>query len=130
MLPPIDSSLLPADVRAAGPKGRELYAAALGFEQQLETQLTQQLADSAQPQDDGSDDSGDDSGTDDSGDAGTSMYTSMLPDAMAQGLTASGGLGLADELFRVLNLGSSAPAAPASGGDASGTGTPPAVGAS
>jgi Rod binding domain-containing protein len=95
MLTPIDSSQLPADVRAAGPRGRQIYAAALGFEQALVSQLTQQLAQSAQSSDD----------DEDGGDAGTSMYKSMLPDALSQGLTASSGVGLADQLFRMLTLG-------------------------
>ena len=105
MLPPIDSSLIPADVRAAGARGMQVYTAALGFEQSLVQQLTQQLAQSAQPQDSG-----------DSGDAASDVYTSMLPDAMSQGISASGGIGLADELFRTLTLGQ----APAGDAGASG----------
>ena len=87
MIDPIDTSLLPPDVRKAGPAAQQLYAGALAFEQQLTEQLAQSLADSAQAAG-GSDD-------EDSGDATTSMYKQMLPDAMSQGVTAAGGLGLA-----------------------------------
>ncbi len=80
-LPPIDQALLPRDVRDASPAKREAYTAALGFEQLLVQQLTSSLADSAQ-------------------DAlgGDSPYAGLLPDAMAQGVMAGGGLGLAAQL--------------------------------
>jgi Rod binding domain-containing protein len=89
MIDPIDTSLLPPDVRKAGPAAERLYAGALAFEQQLTEQLAQSLADSAQAA----------GGDDDSGDATTSMYKQMLPDAMSQGVTAAGGLGLARVLY-------------------------------
>ena len=44
-LPPIDDSLLPADVRAGSKTDQDNYKAALGFERQLVEQLTQTLAD-------------------------------------------------------------------------------------
>jgi Rod binding domain-containing protein len=118
-IPPIDQTLLPPAVRDGGPKAQQLYAAALSFEQQLTSELTQSLADSTQSQDDGSSDSGDP--TDDSlvgqTDATSSMFTQMLPDAMSQGLTASGGVGLADQLYTLLAnaAGITRPAAPGGG---------------
>jgi Rod binding domain-containing protein len=103
-LAPIDSALLPADVRKDGAKGRELYQAALGFEQVLERQLTQALVSTS----DSSDSSGDsDSDTDDTGGGVTDMYKQMLPDALSQGMAASGGLGLAPELYQSLKETSS-----------------------
>jgi Rod binding domain-containing protein len=92
VIDPIDTSLLPPDVRKAGPAAERLYAGALAFEQQLTQQLAQSLADSAQAA--GGPDDGEDSG-----DATTSMYKQMLPDAMSQGVTAAGGLGLARVLY-------------------------------
>lgn len=94
MIDPIDTSLLPPDVRKAGPAAQQLYAGALAFEQQLTQQLTQSLADSAQSDD----------GDEDSGDSTTSMYKQMLPDAMSQGVTDAGGLGLARALYDQLRL--------------------------
>jgi Rod binding domain-containing protein len=94
VIDPIDTSLLPPDVRKAGPAAQQLYAGALAFEQQLTEQLAQSLADAAQAAG-GSDD-------EDSGDATTSMYKQMLPDAMSQGVTAAGGLGLARVLYEQL----------------------------
>jgi peptidoglycan hydrolase FlgJ len=93
MLPPISNDLLPADVRDAGPKARAVYDAALSFEQTLVRQLTQGLTSALQGGD----------GDDDSGDATSTMYGDMLPDALAQGITAGGGLGLADDLYRTLS---------------------------
>jgi len=95
MIDPIDTSLLPPDVRKAGPAAERLYAGALAFEQQLTQQLTQSLADSADSSS---------SGDDDSGDATTSMYKQMLPDAMSQGVTDAGGLGLARVIYDQLRL--------------------------
>jgi Rod binding domain-containing protein len=95
MIDPIDTSLLPPDVRKAGPAAERLYAGALAFEQQLTQQLTQSLADSADSSS---------SGDDDSGDATASMYKQMLPDAMSQGVTDAGGLGLARVIYDQLRL--------------------------
>jgi Rod binding domain-containing protein len=102
-LPPIDSALLPADVRKDGAKGRELYQAALGFEQVLERQLAQALVSTS----DSSDASSDDSDTDDTGGGVSDMYKQMLPDALSQGMAANGGLGLAPELYKSLKETSS-----------------------
>jgi len=85
-LPPIDQTLLPADVRTAGKADQQRYAAALSFEETLTQQLTQQLSATT-----GDDDEGDD--------ATTSAYQQLLPDTMAQVLTQAGGLGLARELY-------------------------------
>jgi hypothetical protein len=80
-LPPIDQSLLPADVRRGPAARRNAYEASLGFERLLVTQLATSLAGSAQ-------------------DAfgGDSPYASMLPDALADGVMDGGGLGLARQL--------------------------------
>jgi Rod binding domain-containing protein len=84
---PIDSALLPADVRAGGAKARELYTAALGFERMLTQELGKSLASAFE-------------GEDAAG--GGQMYAQMLPDALADGLAAGGGLGLAPALYASL----------------------------
>lgn len=80
-LPPIDQSLLPADVRNAPQARRDAYTAATGFERLLVQQLTSSLADSAK-------------------DAmgGDGPYASLLPEALTDGVMAGGGLGLAAQL--------------------------------
>jgi hypothetical protein len=80
-LPPIDQSLLPADIRTAAPARKDAYEAGLGFERLLVQQLSQSLTDSAR-------------------DAmgGDSPYASLLPDALTDGVMTSGGLGLARQL--------------------------------
>jgi Rod binding domain-containing protein len=85
---PIDTSLLPADVRAAGPQARKLYEAALEFEQVLTRQLVQGLADATSSGEDG----GDDDGT-------VAVYREQLPDALAQSVSGDGGLGLGKTLY-------------------------------
>ncbi|MDO8184465.1 hypothetical protein Q5424_03310 [Conexibacter sp. JD483] len=80
-LPPIDSALLPADIRQSSQTRRDAYTASLGFEQLLVQQLTESLADSAR-----------------SAMGGDSPYANMLPQAMADGIMGAGGLGLARQL--------------------------------
>jgi hypothetical protein len=80
VLPPIDRSALPADVRNAPEADRQRYEAALGFERQLVAQLAKQLTKTAGES------------------LGTGPYAQMLPDTLADAVIASGGLGLAREL--------------------------------
>jgi Rod binding domain-containing protein len=78
--------------------------AAAGFEELLVRQLAQVLVDSTQP-----DSAGDADATSDTGgtgsDATTSLLQSFLPDALAQSVTAAGGLGLASSLAPTLQEG-------------------------
>jgi Rod binding domain-containing protein len=90
-LPPVDATVLPADVRKAGPKAEQSYRAALAFENVLIDQLTQSLGSTLEG-DGGADDDG-------SADAASSLTAQLIPDALAQSLTASGGLGLARQLY-------------------------------
>ncbi|MDO8211438.1 hypothetical protein [Conexibacter sp. CPCC 206217] len=80
-LPPIDSALLPADIRQAPQARKDAYTAALGFEQMLVQQLTESLASSAR-----------------SAMGGDSPYANLMPQAMADGVMDAGGLGLARQL--------------------------------
>jgi Rod binding domain-containing protein len=87
-LPPIDNSLLPADVRNGSKTDQDNYKAALSFERQLVEQLTQTMADTTKAQSDGGDDS-------DPSSAATDSYKQMLPGVMADSIMSAGGLGLA-----------------------------------
>jgi Rod binding domain-containing protein len=100
-LDPIDTSLLPAEVRNGTARDRQLYTAALAFEQQLTRQLAQSLVDATQPQDGDSSSSEDDS----SSDGSSNPYAQMLPDALTQSVTSDGGLGLGPELWHALGGG-------------------------
>jgi Rod binding domain-containing protein len=101
-LPAINESLLPADVRNGSAEDKKAYSAALGFERSLLAQLTKTMSDTTK-----TDDSSDDS--EDSGDSGetaaTQMYKDMLPDRLADSLIASGGIGLAEDLYRAVRQG-------------------------
>jgi Rod binding domain-containing protein len=87
-VPPIDQSLLPADVRNGSASDRKTYSAALGFERALLGELTKTMAETAKPAD-----------GDDSQDAASSMYMDMLPDQLADGIQQNGGLGLARTFY-------------------------------
>jgi Rod binding domain-containing protein len=86
-LPPIDNSLLPADVRNGSKADQDNYKAGLSFERQLVEQLTQTLADTTKA-------SGSGDGEDGSS-AATNSYKQMLPGVMADSIMSAGGLGLA-----------------------------------
>lgn len=109
-LPPIDSALLPASVRNAGPEAKKLYSAALSFEQQLTQKLAESLASTLN---DPADDADDPEGS--SVSSSTSMVQQMLPTALAQGMTQAGGLGLADQLYEALGGSESGASAPEAG---------------
>jgi hypothetical protein len=90
-LPPIDASLLPADVRNGSKADQDDYKTGLAFERQLVEQLTQIMADTTKAQDAGSQDA--DGG--DGSSAATDSYKQMLPGVMADSIMSAGGLGLA-----------------------------------
>jgi Rod binding domain-containing protein len=90
-LPPIDDSLLPADVRAGAKTDRDNYKSGLAFERQLVEQLTQTLADTTKAQ-----------GDDDGSSAATENYKQMLPGVMADSIMSAGGLGLARTIAQSL----------------------------
>lgn len=105
-LPPIDNSLLPADIRTGSKSDQDNYKSALQFERQLVEQLTQSLADTTKAQG-GDDSSSDDGSGDDGSSAATDSYQQMLPGAMADSVMQAGGLGLARTIAENLNKGSS-----------------------
>ncbi len=118
-LPPIQSSAIPAGVRAQGTAATQKYEAALSFEGVLDQQLTQALASSLQgAADAGSsdDDSSDDSS---SSDPSMSMTLQMLPQTLAQSLVSNGGLGLAQQLYTAMGGKLSAPSTDGENGSAS-----------
>ena len=92
----LSTAPLPADVRADGAHGRKLYEAALGFEQTFVRTLASQLAATATSDDDGGDDQ------DGGGDAASGLIKDQIPEALADGITSSGGLGLAHELYTAM----------------------------
>jgi Rod binding domain-containing protein len=122
-LTPIDASLIPSQVRAEGTKAENLYQSALGFEQMLVQQLAQGLTDSTQSADDtSSDDSGDDASDtsdDGSGSSALGVYQGMLPDALAQSVTGSGGMGLAMGLYQSMGGQTASPDQTTAGATAS-----------
>ena len=97
-LPALNPSLIPADVRNGSTEDKKAYRAALGFERSLLQQLTKSMSDTTKTEDSESDE--------DSGEtAATQMYKDMLPDRLADALLSSGGIGLAEDLYRAVRQG-------------------------
>ena len=82
-LPPIDQSLLPADVRHGNSSDKKTYTAALGFERTLVNELAKTMADTAKPSDD------------QDTDTATQTYMDMLPDQLTDSVMQNGGIGIA-----------------------------------
>ena len=93
-LPPIDNSLLPADVRTGTTADKDRYKSALAFERQLVEQLTQ----SRWP----TDEQGPVATSGDGSSAATNSYKQMLPGVMADSIMSAGGLGLAATIAQSL----------------------------
>ena len=109
-LPPINSALLPADIRNGNAQAKQAYQEALGFENILMQQLTQQLAATVTSPGGGSSDSsgsGDSSDSSSGGmlgsDPSTNAFASMIPTALSQSIMSGGGVGVADQLARALD---------------------------
>jgi Rod binding domain-containing protein len=108
VLPPIQSALLPKDVRKAGPKAERIYQTALAFESVLIQQLTKSLGSTLA--------GGTGAPDNDTADAASALTAQMIPDALSQSLTGSGGIGLARQLYEALGGGdNSTEAEPAAG---------------
>jgi Rod binding domain-containing protein len=98
-MPAIDATQMPAAVQKGGQKAEQLYSTALQFEQVLVQQLTSQIDFTGSDSSDSSDSSDDGSSDGSSTDGTTSLYSQMLPDALAQGITNGGGIGLASSIY-------------------------------
>jgi Rod binding domain-containing protein len=85
-------TVLPAAVRDASAGDQKAYTTALAFERVLLGQLTKAMQATA-------------SADDEDAGAATKTYTDMLPGTMADALTAGGGIGIADDLYRSLKTG-------------------------
>ena len=93
-LPPIDQATLPVEVRNGSKQDKKAYQAALGFERMLLGELTKAMAETAKPIDGGDEDS-----SSQTKDVASSIYLQMLPDQLADAVTANGGLGLAQSFY-------------------------------
>ena len=82
-LPSVPETAMPAAVRNGSAQDEQEYSAALGFEQVLLKQVVSAIV----PQD---------------SELADSPYASAVQDAVAQGLTAAGGIGLGAQLFETM----------------------------
>ena len=106
-LPPINSALLPADIRNGDAKAKHAYQEALGFEDILMQQLTQQMANTVTSPGGDSSGSGDSSNSSSGGilgsDPSTNAFASLIPTALTQSIMSGGGTGMAEQLARALD---------------------------
>jgi Rod binding domain-containing protein len=135
-LPVVNQALEPAWVRDGSASTKKSYQTALAFEQMLVEQLSQSLtASSGLGGEDGEE--GESSGAGSSGaSAATGPLSSMLPQALTSGVMEAGGLGLAAQMTRQLQMAAGATAvgargsanvAAATGGTNASAGTPAPV---
>ena len=89
----------PGWVRQGSPEVQKNYAAALAFEQTLVEQLAKTMLAGDGLGAGGEGETGSEEGATPS-DAGSTLLSSLLPQALAGGVTGSGGFGLAAELTR------------------------------
>jgi len=82
-LPVVADSVLPADVRRGTAADKQNYKAALGFEQVLMQQVVQSMT-----------------GDDKDSPLAQGPYASTMQTSLADALTANGGLGLAQQLYK------------------------------
>jgi Rod binding domain-containing protein len=113
-LQPLDSALEPDWVRKGSAQVQQDYQVALGFEEVL----TQQLASAMTPSS-SEEESGEGEG---STGFGSSDLSSLLPQALSQGIASGGGLGLASQLTRDM-LGPAGLKSADSGSGSAGAGT-------
>jgi hypothetical protein len=83
VLPLVDRSALPADVRKASKTDQQAFRAALGFEQALVSQLLSSV------------ESLDEVGGEDA----PAAYKNLIPTTLAEAMSSQGGLGLARDLY-------------------------------
>lgn len=128
-VPTVDTALEPASVRNGSATVKQDYAAAQSFEETLLAQLSSSLVQSSGLSGEG----GEGGGEGESGEGGEAaaatgggMLTSLLPQALTEGVMHGGGLGLASHLMGTLDpsasagAGAVAPAVGVSGGSPAG----------
>jgi Rod binding domain-containing protein len=113
-----DEAHAPAAVRNGSSAVKQAYASAQSFEEMLMQQLSQSMLQSSGLGGEGGGEGEEGSGEGSSGGEG-GMLTSLLPQALTEGVMREGGLGLATQLMSSLD-----PAAGAAGSSASAAGAP------
>ncbi len=102
--PPINSALMPAEIRNGDAHAKQAYQEALGFEEMLMQQLTQQMANTVTSPGGDSSDSGDSSSGGILGsDPNTNAFAGLIPIALTQSVMSGGGVGVADRLAHAID---------------------------
>ena len=99
-LPAVNQALEPAWVRHGSAATQKTYATALAFEQMLVQQLSKSLTSSTGVE--GESAQGGEGSEEGGPSFGSSELSSLLPQALSNGVMSAGGLGLAEQLTREL----------------------------
>jgi Rod binding domain-containing protein len=97
-MPLVNQALEPASVRNGSPAVQKAYATALDFEDMLVQQLSQSLTQASGTSEGGEEGEGSSEG----GEAASGELSSLLPQALTEGVMGQGGLGLAQQLVPAL----------------------------
>jgi hypothetical protein len=97
-MPLVNQALEPASVRNGSPAVQKAYATALDFEDMLVQQLSQSLTQASASGEGGEEGEGSAEG----GEAASGELSSLLPQALTEGVMGQGGLGLAQQLVPAL----------------------------
>jgi Rod binding domain-containing protein len=103
--PPIaNEALEPASVRSGGAAAQKAYTSALDFESMLVQQLSQSLSQAGGlGSAEGGEGEGGESDGGEGGEGAGGVLSSMLPQALTEGVMHDGGLGLAQQLMPALD---------------------------
>jgi Rod binding domain-containing protein len=134
-VPVVDEARAPAAVRNGSSAVKQAYSSAQGFEEMLMQQLSQSMLASGglgEVSSEGEEGSGEEGGSSESSGA----LSSLLPQALTEGVMREGGLGLASQLMRSLDpaasstaaVGAGAGATPHAGAGAAGSAVAPSGG--
>jgi Rod binding domain-containing protein len=116
-LPVVNQAFEPEWVRHGSAATQKAYESALSFEETLVEQLSQSLAKTSGMGGESSQESeGGESGEGGASSSGNSQLSSMLPQALTASVMSAGGLGLAAQMTRNLEGGSTAAQTKATGG--------------
>jgi Rod binding domain-containing protein len=101
--PVVDEAHAPAAVRDGSTAVKQAYSSAQGFEEMLMQQLSQSLLASSGLGGEGSSEGEEGTGEEGGSSASSGALSSLLPQALTEGVTRQGGLGLASQLMRSLD---------------------------
>jgi Rod binding domain-containing protein len=123
-IPIVSGPSVPASVRDGSPAARNAYETALDFEQMLVGQLSKGMIEDSGLGGEGEGEAAGEAGASgQAGSAGSGLLSALGPQALSEGITRGGGLGLATQLMSALDPAATSAAAAAGGSPATSAAT-------